>query len=680
MFYNKALEIDPDYGEVHYNLGNIYLQDGDLAGSKEHFLKATGENPEDIYAINALAKTYLKLGRFEKTLEQHKKALENNPYDLYALRGTGNVYLVRQNYQEALNYYYKALDINPFDGITLYNIGIIYLLSEKPEYARKHYLENLKKYDFSGFYFGLGLCLYKEGEKAEAYNCYREGIIKGEIPELDILFNIKRKEQVWNLLASQYHFCKASAFYSMSNLSKALEELEFTIEINPDFSEAYKFLGKVYFEKGDFSSALKNYEAFLELEEDLSVQKEVCELRLSLDPQDRDSLRKLHHIYWLNENFVKEIEILKKIVKISPKPPDLYKLGCAYLAESEKTQAEEIFNKLMAGKEKKELACIGLARVYSAKNDYWRALKYTQKAIDREEKWEYHIEAGNIYEKIDNRQKALDSYLEAFKINPWSMTVQNYYIDCLLEANFEEKASEIISELKEFPGYNLLLSLFYMKLEEYDKALKILSQIEVTVENEEIYRFYLGMCYYKKSHYERALEELGNIIQIEEFRGICYGLMALIYKELGNKQRLLKAIEDTFSFIRFTDPLLRCRLCILTWEEGLIEELEKFLPKALWSINFHPHFSTSSQKDRVIQKLNEIRERLIKEKRGKEDIPAAPLPARKSIVRKKKEESEIHKVQIDEEGKKGLASKEISFNEYEEPENLIKYPDSEKIV
>jgi len=266
MFYNKALEIDPDYGEVHYNLGNIYLQDGDLAGSKEHFLKATGENPEDIYAINALAKTYLKLGRFEKTLEQHKKALENNPYDLYALRGTGNVYLVRQNYQEALNYYYKALDINPFDGITLYNIGIIYLLSEKPEYARKHYLENLKKYDFSGFYFGLGLCLYKEGEKAEAYNCYREGIIKGEIPELDILFNIKRKEQVWNLLASQYHFCKASAFYSMSNLIKALEELEFTIEINPDFSEAYKFLGKVYFEKGDFSSALKNYEAFLELE------------------------------------------------------------------------------------------------------------------------------------------------------------------------------------------------------------------------------------------------------------------------------------------------------------------------------------------------------------------------------------------------------------------------------
>jgi len=158
------------------------------------------------------------------------------------------------------------------------------------------------------------------------------------------------------------------------------------------------------------------------------------------------------------------------------------------------------------------------------------------------------------------------------------------------------------------------LSLLYIRLGEYDKAMKTLLHLNLNSEKEGIFHLYLGICYQEKGYFEKALEEFENCVSYEEFRGEACGLMALIYKELGDRDKLIEMVRETGYFIRFTGPVLRCRLCLLMWQENLFETLEEFLPRAICSINFHHNFSSPPEKDTAIAKLNDIREKIIKEK------------------------------------------------------------------
>lgn len=612
-YYDKAIEIDPDYREVHYNLGNIYSCKDDLKKSKEHYIKAIDSDPDDIYALNALAKIYFKLKKFDKAETYHRKALENNAQDLYALRGLGNVHLVRQEYGEALSYYRKALDVNPFDNITLYNTGLVYLLSGKIEKAENHYKENVEKYNFFGFYFGLGLCCYKAGNKEDAYRHFRGGLLKEYGTELDILFNLMLEDSSWNLMASEFHFCKGKAYYSLNNLVKAIEEVELAIEFNTDFLEPHKFLGRLYFEKGDLPSAIKHYENCMDLEEEkIVLERLICELRLNLEADNLELLKRLQYIYWLREDFGKEIEILENIIKLTSEPEYFYKLGCAYLSRGEKFKGEEIFKRLLELKKQEELAHIGFARLYSTNSEYHRAVKSIDMALSIVKKSEYYIEAGNIFGQIGEDEKALECYLEAFKLSPCSRIAHRHYVDCLL-ATRKEEARNFILKLSSLPGYNLLLALFYIRLGDYEKAKQNLVQIELTPENTGLFHLYMGICYQAEGYFERALGEFQNSLLIEEFKGDSYGLRALIYRELGNIEKAIEMISGLSNFIRFMEPLLRYRICVLMWQEGLREQLQDFLSKTIWSINFHHYFSVQGEKEIFISELNEIRRKLPEE-------------------------------------------------------------------
>ena len=627
-YYEKALEIDVDYGEAHYNIGNIYFRQNNLEKSKYHYLKAIEANPGDIYALNALAQTYLRLKEFEEALKYHREALDHNPKDLYALRGTGNIYLVMQNFGEALNYYYKALEINPFDGFTLYDIGLLHILSGKITKAKEHFEENMEKSNFFGFQLGLGLCCYKLGEKEEAFNHYKNGITRDYGTNLDIIFSLKSEDEYWNKISSEVHFCKGNAYYAINNLAKAIEELNIAININPLFFEAHRLVGKLYFERGDYSSAIKHYEVCLEGKEDnLELEKEVCQLQLSLTPDNPEYLKKLDHIYWLREDFKEEIEILDKITELIDDPLYIYRLGEACLFYGLRVKAKENFDRLLSLKGKKSLAYRGLAGFYLVKNDYKEALAFIKKALRSAKSGEYYVEAGKIYERLDENKKAADSFLEALKLEPYSKIIHKFFLDSLFSGEKAEIFPEALDICKSFPSYNLLLALFYMRKRDSDSARKMLLKVELTEENRDLFHLYNGICYGEEGYLERALNEFENISSSEEFKGERCGRMALIYGELGNEDKVKEMVIEANNYIRFISPVLRYKLCVLMWKFEIKELLEDFLGKTLWSINFHNHIVNRNQKEIAVKELNEIRKsfslELENEKKARSEVKDA---------------------------------------------------------
>ena len=52
---HKALEIDPNFADAHYNLGNTFLQMGRANEAVAEYNRALKINPDDTQALNNMA-------------------------------------------------------------------------------------------------------------------------------------------------------------------------------------------------------------------------------------------------------------------------------------------------------------------------------------------------------------------------------------------------------------------------------------------------------------------------------------------------------------------------------------------------------------------------------------------------------------------------------------------------
>ena len=106
----------------------------------------------------------------------------------------------------------------------------------------------------------------------------------------------------------------------------ALEQLEILQEEEPDNFEVYYELARLYFELGDYESAIANYEQLLEYH-----QSAIMHYNLAL-------------AYEANDEVDKAISNYLKCTSLNEKFPFAYKkLGVLFLARGDKEDAKEYF-------------------------------------------------------------------------------------------------------------------------------------------------------------------------------------------------------------------------------------------------------------------------------------------------------------------------------------------------
>lgn len=110
--YNKAIELDPNYGSAYYNRG---LTLSDLENYKDairDFTKAIKLNPHDHEAYYNRALCHRNLKGFQIAINDLTKALSmSEEYDYYADRGS-TYYLINE-YHKAVEDYTSAIALNP---------------------------------------------------------------------------------------------------------------------------------------------------------------------------------------------------------------------------------------------------------------------------------------------------------------------------------------------------------------------------------------------------------------------------------------------------------------------------------------------------------------------------------------------------------------------------------------
>ncbi|MEW5821907.1 MAG: tetratricopeptide repeat protein, partial [Cyanobacteriota bacterium] len=228
-------------------------------------------------------------------------------------------------------------------------------------------------------------------------------------------------------------------FYYKSD-SYIISKYENQVKAKPDYVKAHLKLAEVYKSRYMYYQAIEQYKSVIKL-----------------DPGDYKAYEGLGICYFLIDKYSEAIEVLEKSVKINDKAFDSqYYLGKSYVRIDEYKKALKQYNiavKIKPDDEKlnnsigyayehiNDLAAAiefyekaiklnrefsppysNLARVYSTKQMYDKALYNAKKAIALEESCYNHYILGYVYEKTDDIDNAISYYKKVIKCAP----SQNY--------------------------------------------------------------------------------------------------------------------------------------------------------------------------------------------------------------------------------------------------------------
>lgn len=105
LFYNKALEVKPDYVPALNNIGVMYARQGQDQKALVAFERANKQSRFSKTPRYNLARLYLTYGLAESALPLFNSLLNEAPKDVDLLNAIGSAHFILSDYQKALSYY-----------------------------------------------------------------------------------------------------------------------------------------------------------------------------------------------------------------------------------------------------------------------------------------------------------------------------------------------------------------------------------------------------------------------------------------------------------------------------------------------------------------------------------------------------------------------------------------------
>lgn len=147
-YFEEARDRAPRYADVHFNLGLLWYDEGDLDQAVECYLAALRINPDYAIARNALAFTLLRRGDFLLAQKEYAKTLAAGLTSADILVNVARIHLQNGEAQQALSILEEAIQINPDFGPAHYHLGHAYQMlgmHKRARSARTRFLRAAKE-------------------------------------------------------------------------------------------------------------------------------------------------------------------------------------------------------------------------------------------------------------------------------------------------------------------------------------------------------------------------------------------------------------------------------------------------------------------------------------------------------------------------------------------------------
>ncbi len=113
---NKALELDPEYGEALNMMAFAYSELGNYEKAIEYLKKYASVQPGDPNPIDSMAELYFRMGNLDEAIAKYKEALRIKPDFIISYIGLSYASALKEDYEEAMKYLDQFIALSPFLG------------------------------------------------------------------------------------------------------------------------------------------------------------------------------------------------------------------------------------------------------------------------------------------------------------------------------------------------------------------------------------------------------------------------------------------------------------------------------------------------------------------------------------------------------------------------------------
>jgi tetratricopeptide (TPR) repeat protein len=115
--FNKALELDPNYGEAFNFLAYTYSDMGDFEKAIEYLKRYASVSPGDANPLDSMAEIYLRMGKLDEAITKYNEVLKVKPEFFITRLSIGYIYALKEDYPEAMKWVDQFSAMAPSPGL-----------------------------------------------------------------------------------------------------------------------------------------------------------------------------------------------------------------------------------------------------------------------------------------------------------------------------------------------------------------------------------------------------------------------------------------------------------------------------------------------------------------------------------------------------------------------------------
>jgi len=143
-YLNKAISLDPKYGDAYNNRGLVWLDKGDYDRAMADYTKAIELDPRDSTAYDNRGNIWYDKGDYYRAIADYTKAIELDSRHAIAFFNRGLVLIKQGDCDRAITDFTKAIELNPRYTTAYYNRAVTYRICNNSSKSADDYNSYLK--------------------------------------------------------------------------------------------------------------------------------------------------------------------------------------------------------------------------------------------------------------------------------------------------------------------------------------------------------------------------------------------------------------------------------------------------------------------------------------------------------------------------------------------------------
>lgn len=246
LAYRQAIHLDPQFPSAHYNLGRLWLQQGELQRGIAEVERALQLYPDFAQAYETLGMAYSEQGQLDKAVVYLERALTLQPDSAAARNHLGRIYLAQGRLDQAIEHFRELVNQHPELAEARHNLAVAYARQGRHDEALEQFRAAVRlRPDFRAAQVDMAAVLLEAHRPLEAIAALKTVLATAAQdndtgPPVDLI-TVRFRLGIAHLMAGQ--------------VDEAMALFQTVVQEQPTHAGAHGYLGRLFYERGQFKRA-----------------------------------------------------------------------------------------------------------------------------------------------------------------------------------------------------------------------------------------------------------------------------------------------------------------------------------------------------------------------------------------------------------------------------------------